>query len=129
MLAGALQSLSQIAFELLAPGGEIVVEGTLKTGDYLERWLEGVKRRRAYQTYRGRRTAIKNHLLPRIGNIALARQLELARERGFGRLRDEAGFLAATLRGFDPFSAARVANAVAASCVTALSLVIGVSRE
>ena len=31
-----------------------------------------------------------------------------------------AGFLAATLRGFDPFTAARIANAVAASCVTAV---------
>jgi len=31
-----------------------------------------------------------------------------------------AGFVAATLRGFDPFEAARTANAVAASCVTAV---------
>jgi sugar/nucleoside kinase (ribokinase family) len=31
-----------------------------------------------------------------------------------------AGFLAATLRGFDPFAAAHTANAVAASCVTAV---------
>ncbi|MEK6754934.1 MAG: PfkB family carbohydrate kinase [Bacteroidota bacterium] len=31
-----------------------------------------------------------------------------------------AGFLAATIRGFNPFKAARVANAVAASCVTAV---------
>lgn len=31
-----------------------------------------------------------------------------------------AGFLGATLRGFDPFRAARVANAVAASCVRAV---------
>ncbi len=29
-----------------------------------------------------------------------------------------AGFLAGILKGFDPFAAARVANAVAASCVT-----------
>jgi sugar/nucleoside kinase (ribokinase family) len=31
-----------------------------------------------------------------------------------------AGFLAGTLKGFDPFKAARVANAVAASCVSAV---------
>jgi len=31
-----------------------------------------------------------------------------------------AGFIAATLRGFDPFGAARVANSVAASCVSAV---------
>jgi len=30
------------------------------------------------------------------------------------------GFLAGTLRGFDPFAAARIGNAVAASCVTAV---------
>ena len=31
-----------------------------------------------------------------------------------------AGFIAAILRGFDPFRAARVANSVAASCVSAV---------
>ena len=31
-----------------------------------------------------------------------------------------AGFIAATLRGFDPFKAARAANAVAASCLSAV---------
>jgi sugar/nucleoside kinase (ribokinase family) len=30
------------------------------------------------------------------------------------------GFLAGTLRGFDPFAAAKIGNAVAASCVTAV---------
>ena len=42
-----------------------------------------------------------------------------------------AGFVAATLRGLDPFAAARVANSVAASCVTAVgaSTAIGNFRE
>lgn len=40
----------------------------------------------------------------------------------------EAGFLAATLRGFDPFAAARLANAVAASCVTAVGASTAIKR-
>ena len=42
-----------------------------------------------------------------------------------------AGFVAATLEGLDPFAAARVANSVAASCVTAVgaSTAIGNFRE
>lgn len=40
----------------------------------------------------------------------------------------EAGFLAAILRGCDPFSAARVANAVAASCVTAVGASTAIKR-
>jgi sugar/nucleoside kinase (ribokinase family) len=40
----------------------------------------------------------------------------------------EAGFLAATLRGFDPFEAARIANAVAASCVTAVGASTAIKR-
>jgi sugar/nucleoside kinase (ribokinase family) len=31
-----------------------------------------------------------------------------------------AGFLAATLRGYEPFASARIANAVAADCVSAV---------
>ena len=40
----------------------------------------------------------------------------------------DAGFLAATLRGFDPFAAARIANAVAASCVTAVGASTAIKR-
>jgi len=40
----------------------------------------------------------------------------------------EAGFLAATLRGFDSFEAARIANAVAASCVTAVGASTAIKR-
>lgn len=40
----------------------------------------------------------------------------------------EAGFLAATLRGFDPFAAARTANSVAASCVTAVGASTAIKR-
>ncbi len=39
-----------------------------------------------------------------------------------------AGFLAATLRRFDPFAAARIANAVAASCVTAVGASTAIQR-
>jgi sugar/nucleoside kinase (ribokinase family) len=39
-----------------------------------------------------------------------------------------AGFLAATLRGFDPFAAAHIANAVAASCVTAVGASTAIKR-
>jgi len=39
-----------------------------------------------------------------------------------------AGFLAATLRGFDPFAAAHTANAVAASCVTAVGASTAIKR-
>jgi sugar/nucleoside kinase (ribokinase family) len=39
-----------------------------------------------------------------------------------------AGFLAATLRGCDPFAAARTANAVAASCVTAVGASTAIKR-
>ncbi len=40
----------------------------------------------------------------------------------------EAGFIAATLRGFDPFDAARIANVVAASCVTAVGASTAITR-
>jgi sugar/nucleoside kinase (ribokinase family) len=39
-----------------------------------------------------------------------------------------AGFLAATVRGFDPFAAARTANAVAAGCVTAVGASTAIKR-
>jgi len=39
-----------------------------------------------------------------------------------------AGFIAATLRGFDPFAAARIANAVAATCVTAVGASTAIKR-
>ncbi len=39
-----------------------------------------------------------------------------------------AGFLAATIRGADPFGAARFGNAVAASCVTAIGASTAIRR-
>ena len=39
-----------------------------------------------------------------------------------------AGFLAATIRGADPFGAARIGNAVAASCVTAIGASTAIRR-
>ncbi len=39
-----------------------------------------------------------------------------------------AGFLAATIRGFDPFAAAKIANVVAADCVTAVGASTAIRR-
>jgi sugar/nucleoside kinase (ribokinase family) len=39
-----------------------------------------------------------------------------------------AGFIAATLKGYDPFEAAYIGNAVAADCITALGASTAIRR-